>query len=164
MKKYIAGVTALVLMASMIPMVSADQPTQVISVTLTPGGTLSITCNRTAWDGEGAGLGETGTTTPTDSWGKITNTGTLRADITVKVNDTDDWTVESSAGLDQFEFYINISGSGESQFTDGGTPITFVDDLDKDQVKNFGLRVVMPTSSSTNNAQTTELTFTATVG
>jgi hypothetical protein len=163
MKKYLVGAIALVLVASFIPLATAGD-TDVISVTLTPAGTLSISCNQSSWDGEGAGLGATGTTSPADTWGSITNDGTLRCDVDVGVNDTSAWTVGGAAAYNVFKFYINIEGDAEYAFADGSTDIDFEEDLAKDATQNFGLKVDMPTSSSTNDAQTTEITFTATVG
>lgn len=158
MRKLLAILIATAFVCAFTPMVLADEET--IVVTLTPGGTADITVAPGTQDGEGATIGTTGTSGVTDF--NLSNVGTIPVDVTIEATDTDAWTLEAAADHNMFQLNYNITvwtaiGTGPAAFT-GDLPaepggIYYV---------LFGLQVIMPTSTSTNAAQETTITFTGT--
>jgi hypothetical protein len=158
MKKLLAMLIAISMAAVFAPMASADS--DVILVTLTPGATADVYVNQTTWSPT-ATLGNWEATSAT--WGLVQNNGTVAVDVDVKAEDTASWTLAGAAAADTF--VLEILGDNAITLTTGDQ--TWEDPLEANGVggyqESFGLNVTMPTSSSTNTAQTTNITFTSTV-
>jgi hypothetical protein len=155
MRKLIAILIATAMACAFAPMVGADG-TETIVVTLDPQETVDITCNQTEWNPSCALNGTESTAT---TWGGITNTGDINVKISIEATDSVDWTIETTAGHDQF--VLETLGADAQGITTDPEP--WITDLPGDDVVSFGLKVTMPTTSSTSVSQETTITFTATV-
>jgi hypothetical protein len=128
-----------------------------VDVTLTPSASANISVNRSTWL-PSAGLG--GNELSGATWANLDNTGTIQVDVTVNATDTSEWTLEASPGHNQFNLSFTL-GSGYTAITT--TQSVFKNDIAYNESQDFGLRVYMPTSSSSNSSQQTTITFVATV-
>ena len=157
MRKLLIGATALVMMLAMTLPAMGDT-TDTIEVTLDPSAEISISVDQATWTPT-CGLGEENETA-TD-WATITNDGEVNVTVNVKAEDSNDWTIESAEGHDQFVLRMYIGSSwtaltDEDQiFTEDFPPYAGADTID------FGLNVTMPTTSSTSQSQSVTITFTA---
>jgi hypothetical protein len=157
MKKLIAILIAISLSAFIAPMVGAT-PTQNISVTLNPSSAADITVNQTTWTPV-AGLGAENSTAV--DWASITNNGLTNVSVTVSAEDTTDWTLAGTAAHNAFK--LETIGIEVTLTTEEKPFVTDLPTSAGDPTETFGLKVTMPTTSSTNVQQTTTITFTATV-
>jgi len=162
MRKLIAILIATVMACTFVPLVGAHQDT--IVVTLTPSGTVNIDVTPGTWNGAGATIGSTGTSGATDF--NLSNIGTVPVDVTIEAIDTTAWELDiATPAHDQFTLAFNVSVAGTWTHFDE-TPVAFIGDLPVSaEAQNwalFALEVEMPTSTSTNAAQETTITFTGT--
>ena len=131
-------------------------PTDIIIVTLNPMATISIILNQSSWS-PSATLNETNATAT--NWVNLLNEGNVQVDVTVNASNTTDWTLETAPNHNQFQLQYGIVSTW-TDLTTGQLP--FVSNLASDDSQDFGLKIFMPTSSSTNAIQTLIITFTAT--
>jgi hypothetical protein len=165
MKKILVLMIAIGLCALTVPIANAGDDTLVVY--MTPAGTATIkvynaTTNpndQATWHPT-AKVGDPEATTG-ETFYNITNEGTCNVSVKVKATNTDDWTLAGSADLDVFVLKTispNVTLTTEDQ--------DFVTDLPTAAgapTVQFGLNLTMPTYTSTNAAQNTTITFTATV-
>jgi hypothetical protein len=128
-----------------------------ISLSATPSATASINCNRSYWNFT-SGLSTTQETSTT--WINIDNDGVVQVDVTVEATNTSVWKLKTTPSNNEFRLQYGIVSSWTNI---GLTPASFVNNLAHDASQNFGLKVYMPTSTSTTTAQVTIITFKATV-
>ena len=128
-----------------------------IDVTLTPMGTVNIIVTPKVWDGGGASIGEN-RSTASDAF-TVENNGTVYVDISVEATDTTNWVLLSTPAHNQFQMQWTF---GAGWYNLGLTPSPFIDALACGEIQPFGLKIFMPTSSSTSTNQTSTITFTAT--
>lgn len=127
-----------------------------------PSGTASIDVYNTS-EGIGNqaswyfpdGLGDTNSTAA-DHY-TLENDGDVNVDVSVNATNTTDWTLNTTADHNKFHVEtdnpdVNLDWTFQS----------FVTDLAVDGTEPFGLTLSMPTTSSTNNLQTSTITFEAT--
>jgi hypothetical protein len=157
MKKIIAILVAIAMACTFAPMVGADG-TEQIEVTLSPNATANITCNQTVW---APSCGLAGTESTSVTWGKVVNAGTVAVNVSARAIDSLSlaWTLENAEGHDMFQ--LDITGANSVALTTEDK--VFDGSMAWDDETTFGLKVDMPTSSSTNTNQITVITFTATV-
>lgn len=165
------------MIGAIIPIVGAvDHNT--IFVTLTPGGVAHIDVyNTTAGTGTQAkyiplasvpnGHNDTTTMGPAGEGGQYTIDNTNGVDVSVKVSapDTDAWNIvdDTTPGVDEvcLQWSQNAGVSWTSIANSPGD--TFIADLTAPSgTQTFDLGVYMPSASTTNEAQSTIITFTAT--
>jgi len=84
-----------------------------VTVTLSPQATASIIVNQSSWTPD-AGLGESESTA--GDWATLTNNGLVQVDVTIKANNTNDWTLSSSAGHNKFLLQWLVKGNSEKRF------------------------------------------------
>jgi hypothetical protein len=156
MKKILALGVAIAMVAAFIPAVSGET-TQTINVTMNPSTTASIIVNESYLNATGLGISNTTAC-------NIENDGSVNCTVEIKAANTTDWTLVSSDpttdGLDEFALDYVIDGGSNTYITDANA--TFISDFGHDGSTNFNLSVYMPEFTSTNNEQTTTITFTAT--
>lgn len=158
MRKIFAILVAIAMVGVFTPMALADNKAY-INVTLNPTATASITVTPTTWTPVCA-LGYSNTTANT--YFTLENTGTVQANVQINASNTTAWTLGATADHNQFNLsWFNATlgptaiGTGQAAFVSNFPPIggdTFM----------FGLKIYMPTSSSTNTAQHFQVTFVAT--
>ena len=148
---------------------AADTDSTTITVTLTPGGTVKIHCNQTTWAATGAALGVNDTTTAANPWGNLSNTGNVQCKVVIYGTDTEAWELDAAAvGHNKFRLAYNTGADHyfDEIWSGGGTNVTFSASLPSllggTNYVHFGLRVDMSTSSSSNAAQHTTITFVGT--
>ena len=161
MKQITALILAFAVLVSFIPVVGADN-TATIDITLNNSATASIYVTPTAW-GPTAGIGET---EETDSGHFVlANNGTVTVDVTIKGSNTSNgWYLGTSPEHDTFHIQYNLTVAGswqdiliaESPFANTLSPVT------GENTRAFDLKLEMPTSSSNEASQSTQVTFTAT--
>jgi len=123
---------------------------------ITEGSFANITITPFTWN-PSAGLGENNTT-GLDVF-TINNTGNLSVDITINASNTDIWTITTSPGHDQFHLQWSINGTWH---TIGLSPSSFINTLNYGNHQDFGLKIYMPTTSSTSEKQAFSISFIAT--
>lgn len=114
LKAIIAISISLLLLATATP--TFGGPTDDIIVTLTPSGTVNITVTPPTWNGEGASIGQTGTSGGTAF--TLDNSGTVQVDVTINATNTTAWTLDTSTGHNKFRlqwFQQGTQGSRASQ-------------------------------------------------
>lgn len=104
-KIVIIGILLILIIATTPSVFSGD--TDDINVTLNPQATASITVNQASWS-PSCSLGETEQTSGT--WATLTNDGDVQVDVTIKANNTNDWTL-GTVGHDQFKLGWLVQGS-----------------------------------------------------
>lgn len=159
--KIFAILIAIAMCGLFAPMAGADDT---IVVTLTPGGSADITVTPGTWDGEMATIGNTGTSGATDF--NLTNSGTIPVDVNISAIDTASWELDiATAAHNTFTLAFNLSAGGTWTHFDE-TQAVFTTNLPANAGGQewvlFALEVEMPTSTSTNTAQETTITFTGT--
>ena len=156
MKKLFALGVAIAMVAAFIPAVSGDT-SQTINVTMNPSTTASIVVNESYLNATGLGISNTTAC-------NIQNDGSVNCTVEIKAANTTDWTLVSSdptgSSLDDFALDYVIDGGSNTYITDADE--TFISDFGWDGDTNFNLSVYTPAYTSTNNEQTTTITFTAT--
>jgi hypothetical protein len=128
-----------------------------ITITATPAGTLDIVVDPNIWDGGGAAIGENYSTS-LDTF-TLENIGTVYADVTVEATDSTTWSLSTAPAHNKFQLQWN---QGYDWYNLQLTPALFLDALPCGSTQQFGLKIFMPTSSSTNQNQTIVITFRAT--
>ena len=90
----------------------------------------------------------------------VTNNGTINIDVTVNATDTNNWTLETTEGYNNFVLKHNQTGSWtmiqESQ------AIPFLSNFTVSGIEYFWFQVDMPTTSESAEEQKTIITFDAT--
>ena len=164
-KQILAILIAIGMTCAFAPMVGAAS-FDVITVTLTPGGTVDIDVSPNTWAGEGAILGETKYSTNTTF--DINNTGTAQVlvNISAAMVGGMTWTLDENGAPAHNTVSLMYQKKDAATWTYiTGTPTTFIAALPapagQDKVQ-FGLGVEMPPSSTRNTAQGVTITFTAT--
>ena len=131
-------------------------PIQYVNMSVFPSATANITITPSDWDGEGAGIGENGTSAM-DAF-TIENTGDIQVDVTIWSVNTSVWHLATSPAHNQFQLQWNMG-----DWTNIGLlPTAFISNLAGNAMQGFGMRVFMPTSSSININQMATITFSAT--
>jgi len=155
MRKITAILIATAMACAFAPLVGAGT-TDTIVVTLSPSATASISVDQSIWSPV-CKLGETNSTSAT--WATITNNGDINVRVDINASNTESWTIAGSAGHDQFK--LETLGIA---LTLTASPQTFIANLPSDggNTAQFGLKVTMPTTSSSSNTQHLTITFTAT--
>lgn len=156
MRKIIISIVVLAMAMSFImPALGSD--TDTINVTLNPQAEISILVDQGSWT-PSCGLNETNETA--SDWANILNDGDVNASVTIDAANTEDWTIAGSATHNQFK--LEVIGTEAIVLT--ASPQAWLSDLPDagDPGIDFGLKVTMPTSSSTNVAQHVTITFAAT--
>ena len=122
MNKKIVGILICLMLIALITPVLGD--TDTIDVTLNPQATASITVDQSSWN-PSAGLGDSESTA--GDWATLTNNGLVQVDVTIKANDTNDWSLvtPTSIGHDSFSLqYTKLLLSGSEvkwEYYEGGT-------------------------------------------
>jgi hypothetical protein len=159
MRKIIAILVAMAMACVFTPMIGADG-TETILVTLDPSASANITCNQSAWS---PSCILAGTESTSVTWGKVENTGLVAVSVVVKATDSAAWTIVAAEAHNVFQ--LDITGGNAVALTTGDQ--SFDSNIaaagQAGDETTFGLKVDMPTTSSTNTAQTSTITFTATV-
>jgi len=137
---------------------SEDSPSVDVSLSVTPSAEANITVEPGTWDGGGANIGENASTATNAFW--LNNTGLIQVDVTISASNTSAWHPGTSPGHNQFQLQYGIVSSW-TNITEA--PLSFINNLAWDEYQQFGLKLYMPTSSSTNAEQTATITFEATV-
>lgn len=149
------------MMAVLAPSAIGDSE-QTITVTMTPGAEATITVENAtglqAWNPTcGIGADEI-----SDSYW-LNNSGSIYVTVDVNASNTTAWTLDDAIGHNQFmfnitgtaywtagtQFYNNTAQEMTSSFANGGS-------------EEFTMGVQMPSSTSTNDTQTFDVTFVAT--
>lgn len=155
MKKILIGILAVALICSFaMPATAGNQ--EVLTITLDNFAEADILLDNTTWDPE-AGLGENANTSGIGF--KLTNNGSVQVDVEIKGEIGPDWSLGSSPGHNTTYLAYDI-GAGNVEITTGD--LAFVSDFAYDGEQIFGMWIDMPISSSTSDAQTITVTFTAT--
>ena len=124
----------------------------------TRGGTMSIFINQTSWNANCLS-GENVSTGP--NWALLQNTGDLAVDVSIEGTNTTAWLLEASPDHNKFQMQWGVPD--DVNWTNILTsPAFFIGNLAYGASQPFGLKLFMPTSSSTTAAQTSTLTFIAT--
>jgi len=158
MKKIVVGLLITTLILSML---SVQAGTETITITMDPQETINIECNQSAWD-PSAKLGENEATSAT--WGNLTNEGDVAVLVNISATNSTGWTLENTAGHNQFNLSWTTDGSAftlittDDQTFDANIPASG----QSGNYTTFGLKLYMPTSTSTGDVQTSTITFTAT--
>lgn len=146
-----------------IPLAGAG-PTDTIVVTLTPGGSVDITVVNSTGGTEWHPTASVPSGTQTTAGFNLSNVGDIPCDVTIEGENTNGgWDLNTVAvGHDAFRMAYNITTA--NYFDE--TPEAFASDLPVSEEAQywviFSLTVEMPSSTSTNAAQTTTITFTGT--
>ena len=160
MRKLIAILIATVMACAFVPLVGADS-TDTIVVTLQPSGTVSITVSPATW-GPVCAIASSNTSA-TDAF-TITNAGSVQVNVTVEATNTEAWVLAGSASHNQFWMQYQNATSGLIDLANA--PATFLSNFPSAgggvATWDFGLKITMPTSSSTNEEQHSTITFSAT--
>jgi len=127
---------------------------------------IGIACNRSDWD---LGWVELGSTTATDNganWSNITNTGNYPCDFHILGEDSESWTLEATAGADQFGLEFIGYGTNASQtdwhaLTGDSDNDTIAHDVAASSGVNMGLRFSAPTSTDVDTQESLTLTLSA---
>lgn len=158
MKKYLAILIAIAMVSSLTPIALAGN-TDTIEVTLTPSGTVDIVVDQETYQPT-CGIGASNQTAI--DWANLDNNGTVSVSVTIQGENSENWTI-SATGADHDQFKAEWYDVGLVDWNGfDATPETFDDNIAYDESVDFGLGVVMPTSTSTNDVQHYTVTFTAT--
>jgi len=159
MKKLIAII--ILGMMACFPFATQAGPTDQITATFNPTIDVSILLNVSTWSSTVA-LGLTDETA-TD-WGNVSNNGDVDVILNVSATDTVDWTIHATTpGHDQFVFALTGFDDVNLTTTNYTYDASFTANTGPPEYHHFGLKVWMPTTSSTGDQQTTTITFSAEV-
>jgi hypothetical protein len=154
MRKLIAILIAVAMVAAITPMVGADDSDSIV-ITLTPGGAMSIEVGPDTWEPEVSIGGHINSTF------NIWNNGSVSGTVDVSaafVEEYNDWALGASAGVDTVYLAID-DGATNSSIHDG--PLAGYFTLAHTSgTDSFELYLEMPTASTTNETQKIEVTFT----
>jgi hypothetical protein len=89
----------------------------------------------------------------------IYNNGTLTVDIYMSGQDASIWTLENTAGHDNFALKYNFTDVGSWNSVTTSSSL-WIDNFAYSTFKNFDLWLYMPTSTSTGDNQATNMTVT----
>jgi hypothetical protein len=132
---------------------------QTVYIPMTNDSSTDIVVSPTTWDHYELHLTNVTATNTTDF--TLDNNGTVQVDVTVVGTNSAGWTLDTSAGHNQFALDYKLNDTGD--WTDiTTTPVTFASDLAHDQYKEFGLQIALPTTTSQTSTQNLQITFTAT--
>ena len=154
MKKLLALGIAFAMVGALIPAVSGN--TETIEVNMTPSGTIDITVNESYLNISALASSATAAV-------NILNDGDVNVLVNISATDTTDWNLTDgnvSSAHDQFNLTHLIDGETETAITTSDA--TFISNFAYDGDTNFNLTVRTPASTSTNDVQTSTITFTAT--
>ena len=164
MKKLII-LGALLFVLAAIPAVMAGSSDTIV-VTLSPSGTLDITVTAGTWNGAGAHVGDSFTST-TNTTFNINNTGEVECSVNISADTSGaaTWLYcdNDTPILDEVAVEYQIAGEVGWTYI-GNDEAVFLATLPApagSDVIYFGLGVDMPTYSSTNAAQEVTITFQA---
>lgn len=161
MKKILAlGIAVAMMMAFVIPATAGPTDTLIIYLNNDASADILVE-NATGGDATwypSAGIGANEASGLTDY--NCSNNGSVQVDIDIKGSVAGGWALGSSAGHDTLYVAYNWTGNTWTEITTGD--LDFSDDMAHDGYQLFGIMVDMPTSTSTGDAQTVTLTFTAT--
>ncbi|MEA3318897.1 MAG: hypothetical protein U9Q88_02635, partial [Bacillota bacterium] len=121
------------------------------------GSTMSISVNVSSWD-PSCKIGENESTE--SDWAMVTNDGDVSFDVDIKATNTTNWTVGATPSHNDFNMSFKLDGG--TWTTMSYDDVDFVNDLASSATQKFGLRIYMPTTTSTNDQQNTTITFTIT--
>lgn len=144
-------------MCGIAPLIGAG-PTDTIEVTLDPQASASITVDQSTWT-PSCKLNEDNSTAI--DWATITNDGDVNVSVTIDAENSENWTIAGSASHNQFK--LEVLGALAIVLT--ASPQPFITDLPTDAGDNtetLGLKITMPSTSSSSDAQHVTITFEAT--
>lgn len=138
------------------PPIAGGQTAQIL-VTLNNNASADIEITPGIWEPT-AGI-SSDENTGTSGYFTIYNNGSLTVDIYINGEDSEDWTLETSEGHNNFALKYRKTDEGiwTSIVTSSNL---FINDFTYNTNKDFDLWLYMPTSTSTNNAQATNMTVT----
>ena len=160
MRKQILVLLVALAMTSIVPLVGAGN-TATINVTLNPQTTININVNRSGVWTSNAALGTTDATAT--NYFNLTNDGNVAITVTATGNNTHDWLLADEPAHNAF--VMDITGDHAMNLTvthDAFAAMVPLHDGIGDTYINFGLKVYMPTTSSTAAEQHFAITFKAT--
>ena len=129
--------------------------TGTINVTVTPK-LISLSVTPTTYDYGTLGLSDSAETTITFT---VENDGTVAEDFDIKGFDTADWTLSGAVGADTYKHDWKEGAGTYAALTTGGA--AGATSVAAGNSKSFRFRLNTPTSSGATNAQSPNVTFTA---
>lgn len=130
-----------------------------IDVTLDPQATIDISVNRSVWNPP-CELGENSQTAST--WGLLENLGDVTVTVEINASDTVAWSLSSVPSHNIFNLSFTFNDADWSSIYNEHSEFKVLSPLAGNNTTTFGLKIYMPTSSSTNAVQTFVITFSAT--
>jgi len=137
--------------------VTATVTVQNISLSVSDGsisyGTLAVGTSATTATGDGDSVDDTQT---------VTNDGNVTEDFNIKGQDTGNWTLENTAGADQ---YVHEFCTSNCDSSPTWTPLTTSYDTLAEDIaasSGFDLRIQVPTSTAVYTSQSVDVTVQAT--
>ncbi len=128
-----------------------------ITMTLVNNASADIDISPGIWQPT-AGLGSN-ENTGESGYFTIYNNGTLMVDIYINGENSSDWTLSSFSGHDTFSLKYNLTDAG-SWTSVTLSPSLFINNFSHNSFKTFDLWLYMPSSTSTERPQATNVTIT----